>query len=84
MTTDPLTGHPKPLAGFGPIVPRPKVQLVTSQPSDGPGVVWFQNRPWCATCDTALNIGSTASPKHDLECRPTRVPLCPVCAGGGS
>ena len=72
-----VTGHPE-VPSFGPTLARKQPLYANSQPSDGPGVTWFQGRPFCASCDTPLNQGSTASPQHDIEARPLRVPLCPL------
>lgn len=54
------------------VVNTSKVDARPQQPSDGPGVQWFRDRPFCSTCDEPL--GPIAS-----EIRPHRVPRCPVC-----
>ena len=73
MSTDRLSGHPSPTAGFGPrLVNQSKIVDRPQQPADGPGVIWFHNRPYCSGCDEPL--GPAAG-----ELRPTRVPVCPCC-----
>jgi hypothetical protein len=48
------------------------------QDGDSPAVVWFQGRPFCATCSTGLNAGTTVG-MHGEAVRPSRVSVCPVC-----
>ena len=53
------------------------------QDADGPGVTWFDGRPWCSRCDTPLNAGTTVAGNW-APFRPTRVSTGPMCDGGAA